>query len=280
MYVLAERGVVGVVLFLMLWVVALSGMLRFLRRSTDPARADEPSDASMLDWGLLALLVALLAHATIDSTLHWLPVAVTAHLALGLVPVPGLRMRTPQRTATVALAALAAAYAVTVMIKSTRDYPAYRQWQHASMGEGEDPLGALLAARQRLPGEAKLDVHIGLALVDAGMPDSATRHLERAILEHDDLETRLTLAQAYHDTGRPAEALVHARAAIASFPDRLRPQLLLARIHHAAGDHAQARAALARCIERRTHYDTAAVDSVAAEAARLWRSFYADEPPG
>jgi hypothetical protein len=54
---------------------------------------------------------------------------------------------------------------------------------------------------------------------------------------------------------------------------------MLARIHHAKGEDAQARAALASCIRRDTYYRSAPVDSVVAEATLLWRTWYDDEPP-
>ena len=59
----------------------------------------------------------------------------------------------------------------------------------------------------------------------------------------------------------------------------LAPRLLLARIHHARGEDAQARVALASCIRRETYFRSAAVDSVVTKATLLWHSWYDDDPP-
>ena len=269
-HVLAERGLPGAILFVLLWVSAIGALLRYLARS---------GGGTALDWGLLALLVALPTHASVDQALHWPPVALTAHLALGLVPARALLRRPRSRALALGLLVVAAGYAGTVSAKLFREYPGYRQWREGLIVKGEPAVAALGAARARLPGEARLDLSLGAALLAQGRADSAIVHLDRGLADLDDYEIRLALAEAHLDRGELGMAAAHAGAAAASFPDRLLPQLVLARIHHAAGDTVRARAALARCTRRETHYRTAAVDRVAAEAARLWRSWYDDEPP-
>ena len=103
--------------------------------------------------------------------------------------------------------------------------------------------------------------------------------LELGLDAWDDAAARLALAEAQLGLGWLEPAEENARRVAAEYPDRLAPRLLLARIHHARGEDAQARAALASSIRRDTHFRSAAVDSVVAEATRLWRNWYDDEPP-
>ena len=78
---LAEQGVPGGFLYVLLWASALGLLLRVLTRAPG---------VSTLDWGLLALLVAILLHSLVDSALQWVPTLLTAHIAMGLIPAPAL----------------------------------------------------------------------------------------------------------------------------------------------------------------------------------------------
>ena len=95
----------------------------------------------------------------------------------------------------------------------------------------------------------------------------------------DNAPARLALTQAQIGLGWLEPAKDNARRLAAGYPDRLAPRLLLARIHHARGEEAQARVALASSIRRDTWYRSDAVEALAEEAERLWRAWYDDAPP-
>jgi hypothetical protein len=166
-----------------------------------------------------------------------------------------------------------------VVVKTVWEYPAYQHWAKAERGGGAKSLELLERARRRLPAEPGLNYALGLRLREAGEPDQAVLALQRGLAGVEGPNIRLALTEVQLEIGWLEPALLNARAAAAHYPDRLRPRLLLARIHHAKGEEAQARTALASCIRRDTYYRTALVDSVATEAVRLWRSWYDDEPP-
>lgn len=268
---LAERGLPGGALYVLLWACALGFLGRALVRG---------EGTSALDWGLLALLVAILVHSFVDSALLWVPTLVTAHLAFGLVPAPILLRVDLRRGRSRQLAmAVALGWAAMVAVKTAWEYPGYQLWAKAWRGGGAERLELLVRAHRRLPSEPDLSRELGIGLLDAGQPEQAASLLQQGLEEGDRPYIRLALAEAQLEVGWLEPAELNARTTETQFPDRLLPRLLLARIHHAQGEDAQARAALASCIRRDTYFRTASVDSVVAQATRLWRSWYDDAPP-
>lgn len=268
---LAERGLPGGALYVLLWGCALGFLLRALVRG---------KGTSALDWGLLALLVAILVHSLLDSAIHWVPTLVTAHLAFGLIPAPVL-LRVDLRRGRAGQLAMAVAlgWAATVAVKTAREYPGYQLWAEVGRSGGAESLELLVRAHRRLPSEPTLSFELGIGLLEAGQPEQAASILQQGVEELDSSGIRLALAEAQLEVGSLEPAELHARTAEARYPDRLRPRLLLARIHHAHGEDAQARAALASCIRRDTYFRSASVDSVVVQATGLWREWYDDAPP-
>ncbi len=268
---LAEQGLPGGALYLLLWAFALGSLVWALRRQERTAA---------VDWGLLALLVGILVHSLLDGALRWTPTLVTVHLAFGLIPAPALLDLDLRRTwlRRVALA-VALGWAATVAFRTLREYPGYRLWAEASRGSGAERLDLLVRAQRRLTAQPGLNHELGMGLLEVGRLEAAAGVLEVGLDAWDDAAARLALAEAQVGLGWLEPAEENARRVAAEYPDRLRPRLVLARIHHARGEEAQARAALASSIRRDTHFRSAAVDSVVAEATRLWRDWYDDEPP-
>ena len=268
---LAERGLPGGALYVILWAFAIGFVVRAIRRN---------ERTSAVDWGLLALLVAILVHSLVDGVLRWEPTLLTAHLAFGLIPAPALLAPDLRRGwVRIAVAVIAVAWAATVAIKTLREYPGYQLWGRAWTRDESEQLDMLVRAQRRLPWEAALDHGLGVALVKAGRFEEAESVLEQGLEAHDNASARLALAEAQLGLGWLEPAEMSARTAAAGYPDRLGPRLVLARIHRANGEDAQARAALASSIRRDTHFRSAAVDSMVAEATLLWRTWYDDEPP-
>jgi len=268
---LAERGLPGGALYVLLWAFAFGFLVRALRRN---------DRTSALDWGLLALLVAILVHSAVDGVLRWVPTLVTAHLAFGLIPAPvllgaDLRRGRARQFAT----AVAVAWAATVAVKTLREYPGYHLWWKAKRGVGAERMELLVRAQRRLPWEEAIDQELGSDLLEAGRVEEAAKVLEQGLQAQDDALARLALAEAQLGLGWLEPAEENTLTAAAEYPDRLAPRLLLARIHHARGEDAQARVALASCIRRETYFRSAAVDSVVTKATLLWHSWYDDDPP-
>ncbi|HEX6139783.1 MAG TPA: O-antigen ligase family protein [Candidatus Limnocylindria bacterium] len=268
---LAEQGLPGGALYLLLWAFALGFLVRALRRQ---------DRTTAVDWGLLALLVTILVHSLVDGALRWVPTLVTVHLAFGLIPAPALLDADLQRGWVRRLAlAVAVAWAATVALKTLREYPGYQLWAKASRGSGAERLDLLVRAQRRLPSQPGLNHELGIGLLEVGRLEEGVSVLQRGLDAWDDAAARLVLAEAQLGLGWLEPAGVNARKVAAEYPDRLAPRLLLARIHHAKGEDAQARDALARSIRRDTHFRSADVDSVVAEATHLWRTWYDDDPP-
>ena len=175
--------------------------------------------------------------------------------------------------------AVAAGWAATVAVKTLREYPGYQLWGRASRGGGAEHLDLLVRAERVLPSEPALQRELGIRFLKAGRLEEAVSVIQQSLEAHDEPVARQALAEAQLGLGWLEPAEESARTAAARYPDRLGPRVLLARIHHAKGEEAQARAALASSIRRETHFRSAAVDSLVAEATVLWRSWYDDEPP-
>ncbi len=270
---LAERGLPGGALYVLLWACALGFLVRALARG---------EETSALGWGLLALLVAILVHSLVDGALQWVATLVTAHLAFGLIPAPALlRANFGRKRARKLAMAVGVGWAALVVVKTACEYPGYQLWEKALRGGAVGRLELLMRAHHRLPSEPSLSHELGIDLLAAGQPGQAVSMLQEGLGELDSHGSyiRLALAEAQLEVGWLEPAERNARTAAASYPDRLRPRLLLARIHHAHGDDAEARAALASCIRRETYFRSAPVDSVVTQATLLWRRWYDDEPP-
>lgn len=268
---LAERGLPGGAFYVLLWAFALGFLGRALRREDRTAA---------VDWGLLALLVAILVHTLVDGALRWEPTLVTVHLAFGLIPAPALLETDLRRGRLRQLAAaVAVGWAATVGIKTLREYPGYQLWGSAERRGGAERLDLLVRAQRRLRSQPDLKRELGIGLLEVGRLEEAASLLQQGIDAWDNAPARLALAEAQLGLGWLEPAEVNARRVAAEYPDRLGPRLLLARIHHANGEEAQARAALASSIRRDTWFRSAAVDSLVAEATLLWRSWYDDDPP-
>jgi len=267
----AEQGIPGGALYALVWVSALGFLLRALSRS---------NRTSAHEWGLFALLVAILVHSLVDNALHWIPTLVTAHLAFGLIPAPVLvRVDLSRRWARQLALVTAVGWTATVVTKTAREYPGYQLWEKADSREPGERLELLKRAQQRLPWEPYLNEMLGSGLLDVGQPQQAVSVLQTGIEELDGINFRLALAEAQLEVGWLGPAELNARTLAARYPDRLLPRLLLARIHHTKGEDAQARVYLGSCIQRDTHIRSSSVDSVVAQAEALWRIWYDDEPP-
>lgn len=267
---LAEQGLPGGAFYLLLWACALGFLLRALLRR---------EGTSPFDRGLLALLVAILVHSLVDNVLQWTATLVIAHLGFGLLPAPVVFRADLRRARVRKLATgVAVAWTAVVAVKTGWEYSGYKLWVDARQPRA-DGLEILKRAHQRLPSEPDLSYGLGVGLLRVGQPEQAAVVLQRGIEARDRDDLRLALAEALLELGWVDQAELNARKAAAGYPDRLRPRLMLARIHHAKGEDAQARSALASCIRRDTYYRSALVDAVVKEATLLWRSWYDDEPP-
>jgi tetratricopeptide (TPR) repeat protein len=230
---LAEQGLPGGALYVLLWAFAIGFLVRAVRRN---------DRTSAVDWGLLALLVAILVHSLVDGVLRWEPTLVTIHLAFGLIPAPvllgaELRRGWPRLMATSA----AVLWTATVAVKTLREYPGYQLWGRASRGSGADQLDLLVRAQRLLPSEPGLQRELGIGLLEAGRLEEAASVLQKGLEAHDDPLARQTLAEAQLRLGWLEPAEVSAGTAAATYPDRLGPRVLLARIHPAQGEDAPAR---------------------------------------
>lgn len=266
----AETGVPGGVLSLALW--TLAGVL--LARGA--IRRDGP-DRTMYAT-LLALLLVVLVHGTVDTIRLVVPVAVVAHAILGLVPAPVLRLQ-PGRPVSLLLIAAAVGYAGLWAVRSGRQYPAYQYWLQGSIRAGSEAVPYLRRARADLPSRPQLARDLGTALLAAGEEQEAIKELERALEDGGGPGVRLVLTDAYLGRSMLDLAQRHAEFYLSAFPDQLRPRLLLGRVYLARGEHDRARDELARCIRRETRVRSMAVEAVAREAEAIWEANYDDAPP-
>ncbi len=265
-----ESGLAGGLVSLSLWTLALVWLVRAAIRTRGPVSGGYAA--------LVGLLLVVLVHGTVDSIRLVIPVAVVAHGVLGLVPAPTMQRR-PGRGAWIVILLLAMGYAGFRATQAARQYGAYHVWFEGNMRSGAEAVPYLRSAQRLLPSRPRLARDLGAALVEDGQEEEGIPLLESALEGGAGPAVRLSLSDAYLGSGRLDEAERHAALYLDAFPDRLRPRLLLGRIHLARGEHERARAELARCIRQETRIRSAAVEVVAREAEAIWRGAYEDPPP-
>jgi O-antigen ligase len=275
----AETGVPGGLLFVLPWAVALLGLAG--RAPPDGAPAPRARLA------VLGVLGAILVHGAVDAVLLHPLLGAVAYAAAGLAPAPTWTWRLAAAGAkrrplapALALALGAVAVAAGIMVPAVRAYPGRLLWrQGLEASRPEEAVARLRAARERLPWEGRVAGHLGQVLLRAGRPGEAIEPLTWALALHGDPAFHIALSQAYVQEGDTLRARVHADSAIAIYPDRIGPHLAAARVHHAAGRDADARTSLTRCILRQTRVQSAAVEALAREAERMWRTWYGEPLP-
>jgi hypothetical protein len=263
----AEGGWLNGFLAVAPWAIALA------------AYARAGSDSDRLRWaGPLALLTAVCVHGSVDTIRLVLPVAVIGAVLLGLAPVREWSWR-PALAGRGVMLALVLTGSWWLSTEAVRTYSAQHAWATGRGSVDSVALRAFSRALEDLPGDPLLLADHGRALVAAGAIPSGLDAFTRAVESGADPELRLTMGRILLESGDAVSAEREARLFLSAFPDRLRPRLLLARIHLARGEEAKAQEELLRCIHLVTRTRSAAVDAVATEALELWRSHFSAPPP-
>lgn len=286
-----ESGIIGGFIFLSIWIISLTQLIRHLRREKNIER--------ITSYGLLGILTVILVHSLVDTPLHVLPISVIAYTTLGLIPMSVYRIEI--RSVVLRWGGLIGLILIAgyIIITSWYQYVGYMYWQkgvqHAQIFRWKSAIANYEEALIRLPEKGELQFHLGSALVMQGTDEKqhsnianredadstliqGIEYLHKAQKTFNDRNIYLSMSYAYLHMKNYAEAARTTKIALAMFPDHLTPHLLLGEIYFALGDTIQSKASLRKCIRRETHIQSNDVMQVSEDAQALWRRLYTSEP--
>ena len=265
-----ERGIIGGILFLLIWMIPLPGLYRHYR--------EDPQNRK----GYLILLLMLgtiLIHSMVDTPMHLLPISIVSISIFGLVPYKKYEWSfSASKSLSVMILTILFIYSIFMLYKIIKEYPAYYYWQKGvdatQQIKWEEGVQYYRKALENLPDQGELEFHLGSALVFTGKLDEATTHLDKATDNFNDRNLHLSLAYANLRNHQYEIAEKHTLTALKMFPDHLAPHLLLGEIYYYLGNFNRSKYSLMKCINKDTHIESAEVEQIARDAQRLWKKFY------
>jgi tetratricopeptide (TPR) repeat protein len=269
-----ESGIPGGFLFLSIWVFALWSIYRHIRKNIN---------LKTEYYGLAAILLTILVHATIDTPLHVIPISVITYIVLGLVPMsffPYL-IKIKLRIISCIVLILLSVYGGFILYKAVKQYPAYIEWKKGyEIKEKSNWASALYhykAALKSLPQKGNLLFHLGGAMNMMGDFETGKALLKESLKNHTDKNIYLSLARVCVKLKDYNEAEKYALTVLSMFPDHLLPHLLLGEIYYYQGKILESKESLRRCINRQTRIKSNDVLFVAYAAENLWKKYYGNK---
>ena len=265
-----ERGIIGGILFLLIWTIPLVGLYRYYRE--DP----QNRQGYLI---LLLMLCAILSHSMVDTPMHLLPIALVSFSILGFIPFRKYKWDfSVNKSLSVMILTILIIYSIIMLYKVINEYPAYYYWQKGvdatQQIKWEKGVQYYKKAMENLPNQGELEFHLGSALVFTGKLDEAITHLKKALDNFNDRNLHLSLAYANLRNHQYEIAEKQAIRALKMFPDHLAPHLLLGEIYYYLGNFNRSKFSLMKCINKDTRIRSAEVEQIARDAQRLWRKFY------
>lgn len=267
-----EGGIIGGILFLMIWFLALYKLFIFLKSDSQ-----KPNIEYFLMW---AILTAILIHGMVDSPLHVLPVAFIAYLLIGLIPDTQkvYKINTSSKSIKIMGLILSTVFFIFILYKSISQYPGYYFWQkgvdQVRTNRWKSAISNYQKAEIYLKNKGELQFHLGSAMVLSGNYSRGIYHLKKSLETFNDRNIYLSLAYGYMKLRDYTLAEQYAKKALSMFPDHLAPHQLLGEIYFYQGNFKLSKESLERCIKKKTKIKSESVKQISDESKKLWERFY------
>ncbi len=267
-----ETGILGGIIFLAIWLYALWELIKKIRR--------QPGTDTFLYIGLTAMLLTILVHGLVDTTLHVLPISVVAYIILGFTPTEKFtyELQLSKFNLRLIVVSLLIIFTSLVLYKSFNQYPAYYHWKKGVQAVGYRCWATAEfqyeEALEELKEQGELQFHLGSALVMNGQYGEGIKLLRESLSNYNDRNIYLSLSYGYLKEEKFEEAEKYARIALSMFPDHLAPHLLLGEIYYYQKRIEESKASLLKCINRKTEIQSDDIGNISRDAKQLWKKFY------
>ena len=273
-----ETGVIGLVVFLPFWGLALMAVADVFRRGSSPFPGPVSTSDDRLSSGAAGSVLAFMVMAVFYYPSRILPMVLLFSGALGWIAgdersLPD-RARRSIRGFVLAFAAVSFSVAVILFPTIWKRFTAEQTWSEAIIlaraGRTANAVATTRAAYPLLRSAAEfVDFHAGL-LLGAGEAQEAAAVLDRARAFSYNPRFAEKLAAAHLELGDLDSALKRAREADAVLPWRLTSKALLAEISVRRGDIAEASRYARLVINKPMKVRTAEGETLKAKAFDLW----------
>ncbi len=278
--VLAETGVVGLMLALMIVVTALGA----LRTTQIPDNSGQARSTGVCRAALIASarasLVAILVSSLFSFPLHILPTAINFVFLLSLISILGhyedlfqLDL-SPNWLKPLGVAGMISALIAAVWVIDCRQ--AYIEWndgfRRSQRLDWRGAISAYESLKDRLRENGKFLFMRGAVLVLAGEHAGAIRMLEDAKQRFNDPNLWISLGQSYETVGDFSSAEKHYAHASYMIPHKLYPQYLLAKMYQKNGKEVDALRTAEAIVRAKEKVQTTAANEMKAEMQRFLQS--------
>ncbi|MCX6150113.1 MAG: O-antigen ligase family protein [Ignavibacteriales bacterium] len=267
-----ETGIFGGIIFLAIWLFALWQLFKNI--------GGKSGTNTFIYIGSTAMLLTILVHGLVDTTLHVLPISVAAYIILGLIPTKKFTYELQLRRFNLRflVVSLLIIFTSIVLYKSINQYQGYYHWKKGVQAVGYRSWYTAeiqyQKALEKLEEQGELQFHLGSAFVMDGNYVEGINLLKESLSNFNDRNIYLSISYGYLKTGGYGEAEKYAKKALSMFPDHLAPHLLLGEIYFYQKRIEESKASLLKCINRQTEIQSYETGKISNDAQILWNKFY------
>ncbi|MCA0445323.1 MAG: O-antigen ligase family protein [Bacteroidetes bacterium] len=263
-----ETGIIGGLLFLLVWGVAFLGIHTELKDGFNEAK-----------WKLFVLgfLLLLGSHALLDTTFHVFPLLILPYLLMGFVSIRYIKVPL-NRYSQIFILMVVVGLIIYQIKKDYNEYKGYKKWysgyEHAGNGKWLWAKTDYEDAIKIIPEQGELLFHYGASLVFLGEYSKSLYYLNKSLTYFTDRNIFLTRSLANLKLNNYQKAEEDAKISLSMFPDQLAPHLLLGEIYFHMGNITESKKSLTKCINEDTRIKSEETLQIQHDAKLLWSQLY------
>lgn len=271
-HILAETGVIGLILFLFIIVV-------FARYSQQVLQKNKHEiDRNLFLRCIIAAFIIIGIHALVDNVLHVLPVALLFYLIAALISQsssPGKRFIDRTLKGNIVLPIMGVLLLILngyfILNKLNGNILWKKGQDSVHQGKWEQGIDYYQKALDYIPENAELQFHLGAAYSYNGAAEKAIGLLISSLKSFNGKNIYLTLGHAYRISGEYQKAEDNFRTVTRMYPQMLLPHLWLAELYYETGENDRAVQELKLIINANPKIISGDVIAIKGDAERLLR---------
>ncbi|MGC9365381.1 MAG: O-antigen ligase family protein [Fidelibacterota bacterium] len=235
-HVLAETGVIGLLLFVSIIIVCFRYALKVFQRN------QHEKDRLLFLRYIIASFIIICVHALVDNVLHVLPVALLFYFIIAIISHSSSRGKLLiDRTfkGYIVLPIMGILLLVLngyFIMNKLNGYILWKKGQDAvHLGRCDNGIEDYKRALEYLPNNGELQFHLGAAYSYTGEAEQAIGLLTKSLKSFNDKNIYLTLGHAYRISGEYQKAEENFKKVTRMYPQMLLPHLWLAQMYHEMG---------------------------------------------
>jgi len=269
-HILAETGIIGLLLFMLLIIIVIVIVVRLLRIVKDQNQTREIRIFS-------TILVIILIHSIVDTVLHVLPISLVFYTCIAVLSV---YYDQESKHAVELKLRLKIVYAlIALMLLGLTGYNGYKKingyyfWRqglnNVSQHHWQAGIDYCQKALKYLPGNGELKFHLGSAYSYTGELEKAYNYLDQSMPLFKDKNQYMVMGITCMNLGKFELAEHYLRRTTYMFPQMLYPHFLLAQLYDRTGYVIRAISELQYIIEAEPRIMSEQVKTIKQDAARI-----------